>query len=95
MLETILTFLQSHSLVAGSISGWVVLSFVVNVALAAKGPTAWVAYADQNPTVALIVNILFRDFGIDLVSVIQHIQAYVAAKAAGTTPSATSSEDGK
>jgi hypothetical protein len=81
-LQAILAFLQTHLLLTGSLSGWAALSLLVNVVLAVKGPAAWVAYAEESPTVALIVNVLFRDFGIDLVSVIQHVQAYLNTLAA-------------
>ena len=89
MVQTVLAFLQAHLLLTGSLSIWVALSTLVNLLLAIKGPAAWVAYAEKNPTVALVVNILFRDFGIDLVSVIQHLQAWLASRAQPTTTTTT------
>jgi hypothetical protein len=81
MLQTLLAFLTAHMAFTGTLSIWVALSTIVNLLLAVKGPAAWVAYAEQNPTIALVVNVLFRDFGIDLVGVIQHVQAWLALRA--------------
>ncbi len=83
-VQAILTFLQAHLLLSSSVSGWFLASTIVNIALAWKGPQWWIAYAEKNPKVAVVVNVLVRSFGIDLVSVILHIQAYLNARAAAT-----------
>jgi hypothetical protein len=81
VIAALLAFLQAHAGFTGSITIWMVLSFVVNILLAIKGPAGWVTFAEKNPTIAMIVNVLFRVFGIDLVGLIQHIQAWLNSKA--------------
>jgi len=80
-----LSFLQQmflqHSTVTGGITVWVVLSLLINVLLSVKGPQAWVDMAKTNPRAALVINILFRVFGVDLVSLIIHVRDFLNAKA--------------
>ena len=90
ILAVILAFFQAHMGVTGTISIWMVLALSVNIILAVKGPAAWVAWAEQYPTPALILNILVRDLGIDVTGVIQHIQDWLNSKNQPTpTPAPT------
>ncbi len=60
---------------------WMGLSLILNGLLAMKSPEDWVAYAEKNPKSALIINIIVRATGIDIVSIVQHVQTFVAQKA--------------
>ncbi len=86
MIQTVLAFLQAHMMLTSSISVWMALSLIVNVVLAVRGPAAWVAFAEESPTLAMIINVLVRAFGIDLVSVIEHLQAWLNANAQEEQP---------
>ena len=98
MQESILSFFHAHPLLTGSASVWVILSTIVNVILAMMGPQAWVNLMAKNPTVALVLGFM-RYFGIDLVGLITHLQAFLNQMASENpptvppvTPSSTSGE---
>lgn len=81
-MPTVLQFLQQHPLLLQGLGVWALLSLVINAVLAVRGPQAWVDMAKKNPKLALIINILFRAFGIDLVSVLLHVRDYINSRAA-------------
>lgn len=80
-MEKWLMDLISHLTLTNGLTIWVGLSLVVNLLLVLKGPEAWVELAKRNPTLGLVVNVLWRALGIDLVSVIVHLKQYLSAKA--------------
>lgn len=81
-MQPLQQLLVTHSkLISSGISVWVLLSLVVNLLLLIKGPKEWVDTAKKNPKTALVINVLFRAFGIDLVSVVLHLRDYVSARA--------------
>lgn len=79
MLSFLQQMFSQHSTTTGGVTVWVILSLFVNVLLALKGPQAWVDMAKTNPKAALVINILFRVFGIDLVSLIIHVRDFLNA----------------
>jgi fumarate reductase subunit C len=88
-------FLTEHGKLIEVGGIWFAISILVNVLLLLKGPQGWVDQAKKNPTAALIINILFRAFGIDLVGVILHFRDYMNAKAAAKPASSTPVEEKK
>ena len=82
ILPSILTFLQAHTAVMGSVSVWMAASLLFNFIVAIKGPAGWAAWAEKNQKVAFVANLMFRYLGIDLVSIIEDVQAWLKAQAA-------------
>lgn len=60
---------------------WMLLSLILNSVLATRTPEEWVAYAETNPKTALVINVIVRATGIDIVSMIQHVKTFIAQKA--------------
>lgn len=88
-------FFAEHGKLIQGVGIWLALSVLVNALLLLKGPQGWVDQAKKNPTAALVINVLFRAFGIDLVGVILHFREYTNAKAATKPASITPVEEKK
>jgi hypothetical protein len=59
---------------------WPVLSTIVTSLIAAfVDPDAFVVWCKKNRYLALIINVLFRACGIDVLAVIKHFKAFVIA----------------
>lgn len=77
--EVVTNYWQQHGVV-GVLAAWVVLSGVLNLLFRLKSPADWVVWADANPKLKMIVD-LVRGWGVDPVAALEALQVYAQKKA--------------